>query len=101
MISPFFVVFFWKLVLINNKRYEIKIKTYVFINLNLIKSLKNEEYMYPININRFITFTKKKSKEIRKSTKTNSINSLGLIQERMIWSTDTILRKTIYMLERN
>ena len=69
MISPFFVVFFWKLVLINNKRYEIKIKTYVFINLNLIKSLKNEEYMYPININRFITFTKKKSKEIRKSTK--------------------------------
>jgi hypothetical protein len=101
MISPFFVVFFWKLVLINNKRYEIKIKTYVFINLNLIKSLKNEEYMYPININRFITFTKKKSKEIRKSTKTNSINSLGLIQERMIWSTDTILRKTIYMLKRN
>jgi len=81
MISPFFVVFFWKLVLIDNKCYEIKIKTYVFINLNLIESLKNEGHIYPININRFITFTKKKSKEIRKSPKTNGINPLDLIQE--------------------
>ena len=86
--------------LIDNKCYEIKTKTYVIINLNLIESLKNEEHIYPININRFITFTKKKSKEIRKSPKTNGINPLDLIQERMIWSTDMILRKTIYMLEK-
>jgi len=32
-----------------------------FYHPNIIKPLKNEEYLYPININRFIAFTKKKS----------------------------------------